>query len=415
MPSPTKSHGMRKIDDALEMFYRSIKMDILDTENLTIKNSLDRVLACDIIAGYDVPQTNQSAVDGYAVSAEDTFSASPSNPILLRLKTKSTNSDFTIRSGEAIYVPTGAKMPNGSDAVVMVEYADVIQPDIIQICKSVPPGEDVSWKGEDVREGEPILKIGMKVKPQDLGMLAALKIRSVEVFKKPKVGILSTGNELTPLDSNNNDDKTIDINSHVLEAMTIKIGAEPILLGLVEDDYENLRNKISESLEKIDLLIVTGGTSKGIFDFTVKAIDSLGKPGVIVHGVAMKPGRPTALASISGKPIINLSGYPVAAMIGFYVFVRPLIAQMLGSTYELEPMVRAKVTRRIASNVGIRSFVRVKVSNIDGEYIAEPVRTTGSGILSSMIYANGLLVIPEDIEGIDENQEADIILFRPIQ
>ncbi|WP_455369142.1 molybdopterin molybdotransferase MoeA [[Eubacterium] cellulosolvens] len=415
MPSPLKSREIIKIDEALEILYRSIKVNILDSEILAIKNSLDRVLACDIIAKYDLPKNNQSAVDGYAVSAKDTFSASPSNPILLQLKSKSVNSDFNIRSGEAIYVSTGAQIPNGSDAVVMVEYADVIHPDIIQICKSVPPGEDVSWKGEDIRQGETILKKGMKVKPQDLGMLAALKIRSIEVFEKPKVGILSTGSELTSLDSNDYEGKIVDINSLVLEAMTIEIGAEPILLGLVEDDYENLRNKIGKSLEKIDLLIVTGGTSKGLFDFTVKAIDSLGKPGVLVHGVAMKPGRPTALASIDGKPIINLSGYPVAAMIGFYVFVRPLIAKILGSTYELESRVRARVTRRIASNIGMRSFVRVKVSNSDGKYIADPVRTTGSGILSSMIYANGLLIIPEDVEGIDEDQEVDVILFRPIQ
>lgn len=406
---------MVKIDEALEMLYGSIRMDILDSEILPIKSALNRVLVCDIKAKYDLPQNNQSAVDGYAVSAIDTFNASPCNPILLRLKSRATNSDFTITSGEATYVPTGAPIPKGSDAVVMVEYTDAIQPGMIQICKSVPPGEDVSWKGEDVNQGEPILKKGMKLKPQDIGMLGALKIRSVEVFKKPKIGILSTGSELTSLDSNNQEGKIVEINSLVLAAMTIDIGAEPVLLGLVKDEYEHLREKISESLEKIDILIVTGGTSAGLFDFTVKAIDSLGDPGVIVHGVAIKPGRPTSLASIDNKPIISLSGYPVAAMIGFYVFARPLIAKMLGSTYELEPRVRARVTRRIASNVGMRSFVRVKVSDTHGKYVAEPVRTTGSGILSSMIHANGLLIIPEDIEGIDENQEVDIILFRPVQ
>jgi molybdopterin molybdotransferase len=415
MKSHIKSREMVKIDQALEMLYGSIRMNILDSETLPIKSSLNRVLAYNVKAKYDLPQNNQSAVDGYAVSATDTFNSSPSNPILLRLKSRTANSEFTITSGEATYVPTGAPIPKGSNAVVMVEYTDKIQPDMIQICKSVPPGEDVSWKGEDVKQGEQILKKGMKLKPQDIGMLGALRIRSVEVFKKPKVGILSTGNELTSLDSNNKEGKIIEINSLVLAAMTIDIGAEPVLLGLVKDDYEHLRKKISESLEKIDLLIITGGTSKGLFDFTVKAIDSLGDPGVIVHGVAMKPGRPTALASIDKKPIISLSGYPVAAMIGFYVFARPLIAKMLDSTYEVEPRVRARVTRRIASNVGMRSFVRVKVSDADGKYVAEPVRTTGSGILSSMIHANGLLIIPEDIEGIDENQEVDIILFRPIQ
>lgn len=415
MTSPIKSREMVKIEEALEMLYGSIKMNILDSEILPIKSSLNRVLVCDIKAKYDLPQNNQSAVDGYAVSAIDTFNASPSNPILLRLKSGAVNLEFTITSGEAIYVPTGAPIPRGADAVVMVEYTDAIQLGMIQICKSVPPGENVSWKGEDVKQGEPILKKGMKLKPQDIGMLGALRIRSVEVFKKPKIGILSTGNELTSLDSNNQEGKIVEINSLVLAAMTIDIGAEPVLLGLVKDEYEHLREKISKSLEKIDILIVTGGTSTGLFDFTVKAIDSLGDPGVIVHGVAIKPGRPTALASINNKPIISLSGYPVAAMIGFYVFARPLIAKMLGATYEVEPWVQARVTRRIVSNVGMRSFVRVKVSDVNGKYVAEPVRTTGSGILSSMIEANGLLIIPEDIEGIDENQEVDIILFRPIQ
>jgi molybdopterin molybdotransferase len=415
MTSPITSHKMLKIDEALAMLYGSIRMNILDSEMLPIKTSLNRVLVCDIKAKYDLPQNNQSAVDGYAVSAIDTFNASPSNPILLQLKSRATNSEFTITSGETVYVPTGAPIPKGSDAVVMVEYTDQIQPDMIQICKSVPPGEDVSWKGEDVKQGEPILKKGMKLKPQDIGMLGALKIRSVEVFKKPKIGILSTGSELTSFDSNNQEGKIVEINSLILAAMSIDVGADPVFLGLVEDEYEHLREKIGESLEKIDILIVTGGTSAGLFDFTVKAIDSLGDPGVIVHGVAIKPGRPTALASIANKPIICLSGYPVAAMIGFYVFARPLIAKMLGSTYEVEPRVRARVTRRIASNVGMRSFVRVKVSDANGKYVAEPVRTTGSGILSSMIHANGLLIIPENIEGIDENQEVDIILFRPIQ
>jgi molybdopterin molybdotransferase len=279
---------MVKIDEALEMLYGSIRMNILDSEILPIKNSLNRVLVCDIKAKYDLPQKNQSAVDGYAVSAIDTFNASPSNPILLRLKSRTTNLEFTITSGETTYVPTGAPIPKGSDAVVMVEYTDAIQPGMIQICKSVPPGEDVSWKGEDVKQGEPILRKGMKLKPQDIGMLGALRIRSVEVFKKPKIGILSTGNELTSLDSNNQEGKVIEINSLVLAAMTIDIGGEPVLLGLVEDEYEHIREKISESLEKIDILIVTGGTSAGLFDFTVKVIDSLGDPGLVCQDILLQ-------------------------------------------------------------------------------------------------------------------------------
>jgi molybdenum cofactor synthesis domain-containing protein len=196
--------------------------------------------------------------------------------------------------------------------------------------------------------------------------------------------------------------------------MIIECGGRPLPMGIVKDEFHEIRSRISEGLVKNDLLILSGGTSEGKADLTVKVIDSLGKPGVVVHGIAMRPGRPTALASIKGKPVISLSGYPVAAMMGFYLFAKPLLAKMLRTTDPLEPEIRARVTRRIASAPGLRSFVRVAVSKSGDDYIADPVRTTGSGILSSMIKANGLIVIPEDVEGVDENDEVDVKLFRPI-
>lgn len=402
------------IEEATRLFYRSFSLTRLGTQFLSIGDSLGRVLATDVAATHDIPALDQSAVDGYAVSARDTFSASPTNPVLLRLKTRSLQVEQPLKSGEAASVCTGSSIPKGSDAVVMVEFTKKIGPDTIEVYRAVAPRENVSWRGEDVRKGEAILREGTRLRPQDLGMLAALGIRTVQVYKRPLVGILPTGSELVPLGSERQRGQVVDVNSIVLSAVVRESGGEPLPLSLVTDDFQKIRSSIKEGLEKSELLLVSGGTSAGLTDLTVKAINSLGPPGVVVHGIAMRPGRPTALASVNGKPIISLSGYPVAAMIGFYVFGRPLLTRMLKTASESEPHIRARVTRRIPSGSGLRSFVRVAVSKSEGGYVADPVRSTGSGVISSMIKANGLVVIPEDVEGVDENEEVDVILFRPI-
>ncbi len=409
------SHPLTRIDEATRLFHGSIRLARLETETLPLQDCLGRILGKDVVAPRDVPDLDQSAVDGYAVSAKDTFGASQTNPALLRLKAPSQEPEPTIASGEAIYVHTGSPTPKGSDAVIMIEYTKKIEPETIEVYKPVSPGEDVSWRGEDVRSGEVILKEGTRLKPQDLGMLASLDINSVEVFKKPIVGILSTGSELVPPGSERKRGQAVEINSIILSAMVRECGGEPFPLGIAKDDFEAIRTQIKEGLRRSDVLLVTGGTSVGQMDLTTKAIESLGEPGIIVHGIAMRPGRPTALASLEGKPVLNLSGYPVAAMIGFYIFGKPLLEKLLRTEREPEPRIRARVTRRVASAIGMRNFVRVHVTKDGEDYVAEPVRTTGSGIVSSMIKANGLMVIPEELEGVDENAEVDIILFRPIE
>ncbi|MEM3018325.1 MAG: molybdopterin molybdotransferase MoeA [Candidatus Bathyarchaeia archaeon] len=402
------------IEEAAKLFYGSLKLDRLQTEATTVENALGRVLAVDVVAPEDLPALDRSAVDGYAVIAQDTFGASPSNPVILRLASIDSKPDLHLRSGEAAYVDTGAPLPIGSDAVVMVEFTTKIGPDTIEVYKAVAPRDDVSWRGEDVKRGEIALKEGTRLEPQDLGMLVALGIGDVQVYKRPLVGVLSTGGELAPPGTDERPGRVTDVNSIVLSSMVKKYGGTPVLMGCVEDDFERIRSMIMDGLGRCDLMVVTGGTSEGQADLTVEAIDSLGKPGVVVHGVAMRPGRPTALASINGKPVINLSGYPVAAMIGFYLFGRPLLARMLRTPQDTDPCVRARVTRRVPAGSGLRSFVRVKVSRSGGGYSAEPVRSTGSGVISSMVNANGFLVIPEHVEGVDEGEEVDVVLFKPL-
>ncbi|MBS7622481.1 molybdopterin molybdotransferase MoeA [Candidatus Bathyarchaeota archaeon] len=402
------------IEEAARLFYKSLRLERLQTEVTLVEDALGRVLAVDVAAPEDLPALDRSAVDGYAVIARDTFGASPGNPVILRLASIDSRPDSHLRNGEAVYVDTGSPLPVGSDAVVMVEFTSKISPDTIEVYKAVAPHDDVSWRGEDVKMGEVALKEGTRLEPQDLGMLVALGISEVQVYKRPLVGILSTGSELAPPGQGKRRGEVTDVNSIVLSSMVRRYGGTPVPMGCIRDDFESIRSMIMDGLGRCDLMVVTGGTSEGQADLTVEAIDSLGKPGVVVHGVAVRPGRPTALASINGKPVINLSGYPVAAMIGFYLFGRPLLARMLRTSQDIDPCVRARVTRRIPAGPGLRSFVRVRVLRSGGAYLAEPVRSTGSGVISSMINANGFVVIPEHVEGVDENEEVDVVLFRPI-
>ena len=415
MTKPNTFRRVTRIEEAARIFYQSLNLSRLDAESLPTQDGLGRVLAADVVAPADIPSADQSAVDGYAVLAKDTFSASLGNPALLRVSSSGSVFDTILKDGEALYVYTGSPIPQGADAVVMIEFTEKTDIGSIEICKAVAPGEDVSWKGEDVKKDETVLRDGTRLQPQDLGMLAAMGYQLIQVYRKPLVGILATGSELAPLGSEKRRGQVTDVNSIILSAMVTHHGGTPLRLGSVEDDLQQIKSRIMKGLEKCDLLIISGGTSEGQADLTVKAIDSLGKPGVVVHGIAMRPGRPTALASLHGKPIINLSGYPVAAMIGFYVFGKPLLSRMLRTTDEPWPCVRARATRRMASSSGLRSHVRVAVSRRGGELVADPVRSTGSGIISSMTKANGLVVIPEDVEGVDENEEVDVFLFRPLE
>jgi molybdenum cofactor synthesis domain-containing protein len=409
--------GFRKRVDvatALRIFFEKAELKMLGCEEILIQDAFERVCAEDIVAEVNLPNFNRSAVDGYAVRAADTFGSSKANPILLRVVGEveiGKKSSIRVGRGEAARIATGAPMPNGSDAVVMLEYTSKLD-DSIEVYRAVTPGDNVSRIGEDVKAGEPILRKGEILQPQDIGMLAALGQLRVKVIKKPRIAILSTGDELVE-PGRQEEGKVVDVNRFMLAAAVREMGGEPIDLGISKDDPEELRRMLKKGLES-DILLVSGGTSVGERDLVPKIISSLGK--IIVHGVAIKPGMPTALAAVGGKPVILLPGFPVAALIAFYTFVPEIIQKMMGVKIIRRKweILRAKVTSRIPSSPGMRTFARVFVKEGDLIAIAEPLRTSGSGILSSMIKANGLVVIPEEKEGVEEGEEVEVILFRPI-
>ncbi len=396
------------IDEAFSDLLKKLKLERLGSERTSIHVALGRVTAEDVIAENDLPPYDHSAVDGYAVRAQDTFEASQFSPKILRL-----TENEEVRENEARQIWTGNPISKGADAVVMLEYTKRIQGKI-EVGIAVTPGGNVSKRGEDVQRGEIAVKAGTRLKPHHVGLLAALRVTHVNVVKKPKVAILSTGNELVELGRKAKPNQIVDSNKLILSGMCQELGAGPLDLGIAKDDLQEISTRIREGLQRADVVITTGGTSVGYPDLVPAAVNQIGTPGVIVHGMAMRPGMPTALAVLQGKPVFILSGNPVAAMIGFEVFARPLILILLGVESEPRPLLKAKLTRKVASALGRRVFLRVTVFERDGEFFAEPVRIKGAGVLSTMTKANGYVIIPENREGLEKGESVIVHLFDKI-
>ncbi len=393
------------IDEALSTFLTKLPLKRLKSVPIPVKAALGRVTAEDIKADYDLPRLDRSAVDGYAAKAQNTFEASQFSPTPLRL-----TEDDKVHENEARRIWTGNPLPGGADAVVMLEHTQIIQ-DGIEVWTPVTPGENVSKKGEDVKRGEIAIREGTRLKPHHIGLLAALGLTHVNVVEAPKVAILSTGNELVDLGCRAESNQVVDVNRLILSSMCSELGAKTLDLGIAKDDAKEIGTKILEGLEAAHLVTITGGTSVGYADLVPMAISNVGEPGVVVHGIAMRPGMPTGLAVLRGKPVILLSGNPVAAMIGFEAFVRPLLFKLLGIEDESRPLLKAKLTHRVTSALGRRVFLRVRAFEKNGEFFADPVRIKGSGILSTMTKANGYVMIPEDREGLEKGEPVIVHLF----
>ncbi len=397
---------LTNVDEALQSFLTQLKPERLGSERIPIHAALGRVTAENIRAKYNLPPFNRSAVDGYALKAKETFGVSAFNTKIFKL------TNDKVRENEAKELWTGNPVPEGADAVVMLEYTKKLE-DKIELATAVTPGRNVSKMGEDVTEGNVAITAGLRLNPHHLGLMAALGETHVSVVRKPKVAILATGSELVELGNKPEFGKIIETNRLTFSSMCMELGAEPHNLGLAKDDLKEITSKIQEGLEQADAVITTGGTSVGYPDLVPLAVNQIGKPGIIVHGVAIRPGMPTALAILKGKPVFVLSGNPVAATVGFEVFTRPTLFRMLGIN-EVRPAVEAKLTRSVAGALGRRAFLRVRVFERSDGFFAEPVRVTGSGVLTTMTKANGYVIIPENREGITEGESVRVQLFSSI-
>jgi molybdopterin molybdotransferase len=393
------------VDDALQRLLNATDVNPKKTF-LPLLKAQNRVLSSDIIAPTDLPRTNRSAVDGYAVNSEETSGATQSKPKVFRLVDQN-----TIGTKQAKQVWTGNTVPRNADAVVMLENTKMVG-DKVDVWNPTTRWENVSRKGEDLKLGEVALKARIRLKPHHLGLLAALGVSDVEVFEKPKIAVLATGDELVKLGNELTENKVFDSNRIVLTALCEELGAEVIDLGVAGDSAAEIARKLNAGIEKAEAIITSGGTSVGGPDLVPEVVGGIGKPGILVHGVAMRPGMPTALAIVKKKPIILLPGNPVAAMLGFEVFGRPLISKMLGlKQTESRPIIAARMKRKISTTLGRKNLVRVHVSVGKEGFMAEPISARGSSLFSTMTSANGYVVVAENREGLAEGETVEVYMF----
>jgi molybdopterin molybdotransferase len=408
-----KLKGFQKLtltDKALQNWLGALQLGKPKTTLLPLQDALGRVLAKDLIAQEDLPRFDKSAMDGYAVRSADLVGATQFKPATLKL----TDAE-EVGTGQAKQIWTGNPIPKGADAVVMLEKTTQKNGEL-KVTTQLAPQDNVSKHGEDIKKGETAIKAGTRLNPYHIGLAAALGCTQLVVAEKPKIAILATGNEIAEAGTERAPNQIYDSNKPMLAAMCQELGAQTTDLGIAKDNTDEIAQKIKQALKTSDAIITTGGTSVGGLDLVPDAVNKLGKPGVIAHGMALRPAMPTALAVLEGKPVLILSGNPVASVIGFEVFGRPLICRMLGMPKE-EPrlIVEAKMARRVASALGRKTYVRVHVTLKDGELVAEPVSAKGSGAISTMTTSNGYLIVPENREGVSAGETVIIHMFGNLE
>jgi molybdopterin molybdotransferase len=385
------------------------------TEVRKLENALHYILAEPIQATENVPGFDRSTVDGYAVRARDTYGSSESMPGFLNMVGEVKMGEIaslSVGQGQAIYVPTGGMLPPKSDSVIMIEHCEDID-GLLNTYKQVAPGESVIRKGEDIKEGEVLLEAGTKLRPQELGAIAALGITEVTVFRRLKVGYLSSGDEIVPFETTKIEVGQIrDINHLTIAGLASEWDIDVVYGGIVKDDYKIFQQRAQEIYNEVDCLILSGGSSVGAKDYTTDVIQSLGDPGVFVHGISIKPGKPTILALANDKPVIGLPGHPASAMIIFRLFGERILKKLSGQTLEKKPdRVFAKITKNIPSAPGRSDYIRVKLLEKDSEWWAEPI-IGKSGLITTLVKSDGIVEIHSEKEGILQGEYVPVILSR---
>jgi molybdopterin molybdotransferase len=386
-------------------------------EMCPLAQSFSRVLSRDIVSPEDLPGFPRSTVDGYAVRAKDSFGANESLPALLEVVGEigmGQVPSVSIQKGRAAKISTGGMLPEGADGVVMVEYSQPLDEKTVEISRAISPQENVIQPDDDFKKGSLVLPKGARLRPQDVGVLAGLGIKEVSAHKRPRVAVISTGDEVIPLDQKPYPGQVRDINTYTLSAFCIREGAEPDVIGLCRDNFEDLRSMVEKGLDRADTVWVSGGSSVGTRDLTLKVIESLDGSELLVHGITISPGKPTIIARIGPQAVFGLPGHTASAMVVADVFLAPFLKRLSGegsfSGRGCE-VLRVRLSRNIESASGRDDYIRVKLIRKDEEWIAEPLFGK-SGLISTLVEGDGLLRVDRNTEGLYEGQFVDIMVFR---
>lgn len=389
----------------------------LGAETVAVRDAARRVLAAALRAPGDLPHFHRANMDGYAVRAADTFGASPSVPMYLRIAgtiEMGAAPPATLRKGQAMRIATGGMLPRGADAVVMVEHTDEVGDGTVEIQRGVSPWQHVLRVGEDIARGTPVFPAGRRLRPQDLGALTGLGITRVRVVKRPRVGLIATGDEIVAPEKTPGPGQVRNVNQFSLAAMAAEAGAEVTDHGVVPDRADRLRRVLATALARHDVVMLSGGSSVGVKDLTTDVITSFPRSAIVFHGISVAPGKPTILARALDRLVVGLPGHPVSALVIFDLFAAPLLRIVGGEPAEtaFAPRAtrRARLAQNVASQAGREDYVRVRLSMRDGACWAQPLPGK-SGAIFNLVSADGLVCIPASAEGLDEGVEVDVLLF----
>ncbi|AKL94887.1 molybdopterin biosynthesis protein [Clostridium aceticum] len=385
---------------------------VLMMEEIPILEALNCIIYEDIKATINVPEFNRSTVDGYAVIAKDTYGASDALPSFLTSigeVAMGKPTELVLQSGQCCYVPTGGMLPQNSDAVVMIEYTEVLEDNTVCVQSAVAPKENILQFGEDVSKGQVIFQKGHKLRPQDIGVLAGMGITKVNVYKKPRVSIISTGDEIVAPEEEAQLGQIKDMNTYSIATAAMKDHCEVMGMAVVKDDLEQLKEKIEEFLETSDIVLISGGSSMGTKDVTKDAINAIGDPGVFIHGLAVKPGKPTIVGKVKSKAVFGLPGQPVSALVVYQTLVTYLIKNLYGDKGPV-PYITGELAVNIASAPGREHYVMVRVCEEDGKTIVSPVHGK-SGMLTMMTKSMGYVKIDTNQEGLLKGENVKVYLF----
>lgn len=400
------------------LFYHDWSKLPLPIEYVSLSDAQNRVLAKNLLSPINVPPFSRTIMDGYAVKSTDTKVASNKHPVLLDIIGRITAGQgrrYKVKSGMAVAIATGARIPEDADAVVMVEHTEH-EDSKVKIFKEIKRGANVALKGGDVEKGRVLLKKGTWVTSQDVGLAASLGFNKVAVFQRPRVAVFSTGDELAEPGSKLDDTSIFESNRYMISSMVREYGGEATDLGICKDDRDLISFKLREAL-KFDMIVVSGGTSVGETDYVPDLVDSMGKPGLLVRGVAMKPGSPTGLGIINDKPVILCPGFPVSSFVAFYTFGQPLLFKMLQTEGPPKANLVAKIRKSITVHKDMRTFVRVKVARMGtGDspyYVADPVSASGASLLSTLTNSNGMVIV-DNKDRLRRGEKVEVIPLRNI-
>lgn len=402
---------VKTIDEMKKIINETFKDITLENETIDLSHGLGRVLSADIVSTMDVPHFDRSVVDGYAVKLTDVQGASQAIPGFLRITGEvqmGKETSESLNQGETLYVPTGGMVPAGTEAMIMIEYTEKLGEKDLAIYTNAGANENMMRIGDDIRNGELVFSRGHLLRPQDIGVLSALGYRQIEVYQRPRLSIISTGDEIIRPGATPKPGEVIDINTPALAAVAKRLGAEVISSSYARDDRQEIRSAVENGIEKGDMVILSGGSSMGEKDYTVQVIEGLGE--VLLHGLAVKPGKPTILGTVSQKPVIGLPGQPAAAIMVLMIVLQEFMNLYYGQDVFKYQTVQGLLMENIHAAPGRRTFQTVSIAKTENGIEVRPTHGK-SGMITLLSYSDGYIEITENEEGKNTGDQVEVTLF----